>query len=42
MNLSSAHSGRVETAGCFSPLSRGAGVQMSAVRSNAYLKIPAG
>lgn len=25
-----------------SPLSRGAGVQMSAVRSNAYLKIPAG
>jgi putative molybdopterin biosynthesis protein len=34
--------GRVGTSWVLSPLSRGAGVQMSAVRSNAYLKIPAG
>ena len=34
--------GRVGNSWVLSPLSRGAGVQMSAVRSNAYLKIPAG
>jgi putative molybdopterin biosynthesis protein len=34
--------GRVGSDWVVSPLSRGAGVQMSAVRSNAYLKIPAG
>jgi putative molybdopterin biosynthesis protein len=34
--------GLVGTSWVLSPLSRGAGVQMSAVRSNAYLKIPAG
>jgi putative molybdopterin biosynthesis protein len=34
--------GRVGDRWVLSPLSRGAGVQMSAVRSNAYLKIPAG
>ena len=34
--------GRVGTSWVLTPLSRGAGVQMSAVRSNAYLKIPAG
>jgi putative molybdopterin biosynthesis protein len=34
--------GHVGNRWVLSPLSRGAGVQMSAVRSNAYLKIPAG
>jgi len=34
--------GRVGDRWVLSPLSRGAGVQMSAVRSNAFLKIPAG
>ena len=34
--------GLVGNSWVLSPLSRGAGVQMSAVRSNAYLKIPAG
>ncbi len=34
--------GRVGDRWVLSPLSRGAGVQMSAVRSNAYLKMPAG
>jgi putative molybdopterin biosynthesis protein len=34
--------GRVGERWVLSPLSRGAGVQMSAVRSNAYLRIPAG
>jgi len=34
--------GRVGDRWVLSPLSRGAGLQMSAVRSNAYLKIPAG
>jgi putative molybdopterin biosynthesis protein len=34
--------GRVGERWVLSPLSRGAGVQMSAVRSNAFLKIPAG
>ena len=34
--------GRVGNRWVLSPLSQGAGVQMSAVRSNAYLKIPAG
>ena len=34
--------GRVGNCWVLSPLSRGAGVQMSAVRSNAYLKIPTG
>lgn len=34
--------GLVGTNWVLSPLSRGAGVQMSAVRSNAFLKIPAG
>jgi molybdopterin molybdotransferase/putative molybdopterin biosynthesis protein len=34
--------GLVGASWVLSPLSRGAGVQMSAVRSNAYLKIPAG
>ncbi len=34
--------GLVGDAWVLSPLSRGAGVQMSAVRSNAYLRIPAG
>ncbi|HWS22207.1 MAG TPA: molybdopterin biosynthesis protein [Methanoregula sp.] len=34
--------GQVGDRWVLSPLSRGAGVQMSAVRSNAYLKIPAG
>jgi putative molybdopterin biosynthesis protein len=34
--------GHVGSRWVLSPLSRGAGVQMSAVRSNAYLKIPAG
>ena len=33
--------GRVGDRWVLSPLSRGAGVQMSAVRSNAFLKIPA-
>ncbi len=32
--------GRIGTAWVATPLSRGAGVQMSAVRSNAYLRIP--
>jgi putative molybdopterin biosynthesis protein len=34
--------GHVGEGWVLSPISRGAGVQMSAVRSNAYLKIPAG